>query len=238
MTPTHGDPAVPPYGSVAKSSDPYSPASSTSSLSLWRGKKILNGSVPRSEIPSPRSLSPTSSCSQLPPTNIRIPNEDMAALYASPLMGGGGGGYFSSVAPTPTPTPRTLKPSTKVPAEPSAQAAHAPSSSAKEPKLSIKRVRNLISRRSISSFDAMLDTGTGDHEQAASSLETPATDFDRQRQLPPDPFGDRPNLTVFVPDTGSNSPRIYTHFVVGDVWEECDINEAISVLRSLKFAGK
>lgn len=232
------DPPERTYRSVSKSLNPYSSSASASSLSLWSGKKLLTGSQSRSALSSPRSLSPTSdtsSCYQSPPTNIRMPREDFAALYANSLMVG----PFGTFAPTPMPTPRTPRSKAKISVEPLTPPAPLPSPD-KGPKLSMKKVRRLMSRRSISSLDALADDHDGDQEDEPSPLETPLSYFDHARlSSEMDPHANRPDdIKVFVPDDGSDSPRIYTHFVVGDVWEERDISEVIPVLRSMKFAGK
>lgn len=232
------DPAEPNSGSSSQSSSPSSPASSASSLSLWRGRKLWTGTLSRGDIASPRSLSPASSISsysQYPPS-VRTPFDAYASTYPSPLaMTSATGGYFSAyMTPTPLQSPRTPRPQPKISTDCLTPLISPVSPSEKLSMLSLRRVRKLMTRRSISSFDALSDGGAGDQDSSC----TPDSADGSRMSMDSDISAGPPDIKVIEPEDNPDAPRIYTHLLVGDVWEERDISDVIPALRSLRFAGR
>ena len=93
----------------------------------------------------------------------------------------------------------------------------------------------LMGRRSISSLDAMLEpkSDTPGLSPAASTT-TLVSDSRSIQSTETDSTADTTSLAVHAFD--NHTGHILTHRVVGDKWEEQDMDAVIPVLRSLKFA--
>lgn len=179
-----------------------------------------------------RSASPTAVRAELPRTNIRVPQTDLFELYPSSLGSVGYGGLLYA-APCPPIPYKPKKPKLKVPDNPPPQASQSPSS--KSPKVSFRRMRMLMGRRSISSIDAVVESSQTASGGPAASTATLVADDHSQLSAESD-------ATVEVPDphptSAADDPhrdgRIVTHRAFGDIWEEQDIDAVIPMLRSMR----
>lgn len=177
-----------------------------------------------------RSASPTSTREGLPPTNIRVPRTDLLDVYPSSL-GFGYGGMLMSAAPCPVSYSKPKKPKLKVPADTPPPSSQSPS--AKSPKVSFRRMRMLMGRRSISSIDAVVESSQTASGGPAASTATLVADDHSQLSAESDATVDVPEPTAAADDHHRDG-RIVTHRAIGDIWEEQDIDAVIPMLRSMR----
>ncbi|KAI0776363.1 hypothetical protein BC629DRAFT_1594875 [Irpex lacteus] len=259
------DPSEPDYGSSPSQNARSPTPSSSSSLSIspiWHSWKSSRSTRSHSEMSSIKSMSslrseesrdPSTPRPSMPKTNIRVPNEDMLAIYSSSMMAGSMAmSAFATAAPTPLVMPKRSKPKAKQRSLSSASTASEESTSEKPAKTpTFKRIRQIVTRKSISSLDVVLNsTAKADTSHPStnststlvsnSAVTSPARS--RKSSLNVDNFTDHPPVITITPsdtlDDDADEQGFSAHCNIDGVWKKQDINDVIPMLRSMKFGGK
>ncbi|KAI0341494.1 hypothetical protein BDW22DRAFT_310243 [Trametopsis cervina] len=212
----------------------YAPATlHPSPRSLWSSWKLSSGPSSSSDTPKRSKRSPSPS---LPPTNIRVPQNDLLAFYPSSLVTGSPV-FCGSPTPTHTKKPKPLSSSHSSSSIDSSEA-----SSDKSSRFASlnKRVRTLVSRKSISSLEAMGGIGGRLHESHTTSTiySTDSIPLSRITSRTHDGI-EPPQIIISSGDSQLNVEHsIDAHLVIDGQWKRQDVREVIPALRSLRFGGK
>ncbi|KAI0088805.1 hypothetical protein BDY19DRAFT_946052 [Irpex rosettiformis] len=242
----------------------HSPSSSGSSSSppiwlSWKSSKSAHSRSDPSLTKSTTSLQSEQSqktFSSLAMTNIRIPSEPILDVHSPSVMSGSLSPWAHG-APTPIVTPKRSKPKVKPRSLSSASSTsdeYLPEKTFKA--TTLRRMRQLVARKSISSLDAMLSgvsksdpphsptttfTSTSTSEQTTASparSHTPSS-FNANSNN----FTDHlPAITITPSDTVHDSVDVEhtfsAHRIIHGVWKKQEISDVIPVLRSMRFGGK
>ncbi|THG95793.1 hypothetical protein EW026_g5925 [Hermanssonia centrifuga] len=150
------------------------------------------------------------------------------------LMGAGGNLRYKWYAPTAPDLVYDRRPKPKPKPKPVAKTPSPSPVMEKSSKLSLKRVRLLGYRRSLTSSDFTNLGALAGMSDSASSTTTLVSEGRKSND-----YGSQERKSRDIPpeDKDESDSRITTHHVVGNVWEEKDMSDVIPALRLLRVAG-